>query len=203
MYNKGHVPDIIEIDAVDTLYEVKCWTPITDQKVPGAGARLDEEGRRRLDQRGLAHRLRRHPGERAPPHPRLQAARHGGPEAPFDHATGVGYVAGHTGHYADALAKGRQVVLIVVETTGAVHPDAIGMLYGWHAEARVEGCLDRTVYGASRSRAMSRARPDHILLHAPPAPHLARRSDRRGAPRSDRRGAPRRHLGKIQEISPP
>ena len=71
-------------------------------------------------------------------------------QAPFDHATGVGYVAGHTGHYADALAKGRQVVLIVVETTGAVHPDAIGMLYGWHAEARVEGCLDRTVYGASR-----------------------------------------------------
>ena len=28
MYNKGHVPDIIEIDAVNTLYEVKCWTPI-------------------------------------------------------------------------------------------------------------------------------------------------------------------------------
>jgi hypothetical protein len=39
------------------------------------------EGRRRLDQRGLAHRLRRHRGERAPPHPRLQAARHGGPGA--------------------------------------------------------------------------------------------------------------------------
>ena len=35
----------------------------------------------------------------------------------------------------------------------------------------------------------------HILLHAPPAPHLARCSDRRGAPR--------RHLGEIQEISPP
>jgi len=49
--------------------------------VPGAGARLDEEGRRRLDQRGLAPRLRRHRGERAPPHPRLQAARHGGPGA--------------------------------------------------------------------------------------------------------------------------
>ena len=52
--------------------------------------------------------------------------------------------------------RGRQVVLIVVETTGAVHPEhAIGMLYGWHAEARVEGCLDRTVYGTSRTATTS------------------------------------------------
>ena len=53
------------------------------------------------------------------------------------------------------LARGRQVVLFVVETTGAVHPDAIGMLYAWHAEARVEGCIDRTVYGASRTATAS------------------------------------------------
>ena len=39
MYNKGHVPDIIEIDTVDTLYEVKChkcWSPIRKFEVPGA-----------------------------------------------------------------------------------------------------------------------------------------------------------------------
>ena len=24
MFNKGHVPDIVEIDAIDTLYETKC-----------------------------------------------------------------------------------------------------------------------------------------------------------------------------------
>ena len=64
---------------------------------------------------------------------------------------GVGHVAGHAGHYADALAKGRQVVLIVIETTGAMHADEVGMLYAWHAEARAEGCADRTVYGASRT----------------------------------------------------
>ena len=29
------------------------------------------------------------------------------------------------------------------------------MLYAWHAEARVEGCLDRTVYGASRTATTS------------------------------------------------
>ena len=44
---------------------------------------------------------------------------------------------------------------MIVRVTGAVHPDAIGMLYGWHAEARVEGCLDRTVYGASRTATTS------------------------------------------------
>ena len=77
---------------------------------------------------------------------------------PLDHATGVGYVAGHAGHYGcrrRRLAKGRQVVLLVIETTGAMHPDAIGMLYAWHAEARAEGCIDRTVYGASRTATTS------------------------------------------------
>ena len=53
------------------------------------------------------------------------------------------------------LAKGRQVVLIVIETTGAVHPDAVGMLYAWHAETRAEGCIDRTVYGTSRTATTS------------------------------------------------
>jgi hypothetical protein len=41
-----------------------------------------------------------------------------------------------------------------------VHPDAtrdaIEMLHAWHAEARVEGCIDRTdVYGASRTSTTS------------------------------------------------
>ena len=36
-----------------------------------------------------------------------------------------------------------------------MHPDAVGMLYAWHAEARAEGCTDRTVYGASRTATTS------------------------------------------------
>ena len=36
-----------------------------------------------------------------------------------------------------------------------MHPDAIGMQYAWHAEARAEGCIDRTVYGASRTATTS------------------------------------------------
>ena len=39
VYNKGHlVPDIIEIDTVDTLYEVKCWSPIRKFQALGRGS---------------------------------------------------------------------------------------------------------------------------------------------------------------------
>ena len=43
----------------------------------------------------------------------------------------------------------------VLEVTHAVHPDAVGMLYAWHAETRAEGCIDRTVYGTSRTATTS------------------------------------------------
>ncbi len=78
---------------------------------------------------------------------------------------------------------------------------------GWSC---MRGTPRRAPRGAptARSRTARHARPPqghHLLLHAPPAPHLARRSDR---PSCDRRGVrrgapPRRHLGEIQEISPP
>ena len=70
----------------------------------------------------------------------------------FDRATGVGHVARHAGHYAPSPKAGRS-------SSSSSRPPAlstpIGMLYGWHAEARVEGCLDRTVYGASRTATTS------------------------------------------------
>ena len=74
---------------------------------------------------------------------------------PLDHATGAGYVAAHKGHYHDALSKRRNVVLVLVETTGAVHPDAVGMLHAWHNESRIEGHADRTVYGKARTATKS------------------------------------------------
>ncbi|KOO53201.1 hypothetical protein Ctob_014513, partial [Chrysochromulina tobinii] len=136
-----------------TLNEVKCWTPIRKFQALGhgstkkGGAVSTNEGSH-IAFGGTAESAR---------HLTLGCKQRGtADQAPFDHATGVGHVAGHAGHYADALAKGRQVVLIVIETTGAVHPeDAVGMLYAWHAETRAEGCIDRT---RARSTAR-RARP--------------------------------------------
>ena len=52
-------------------------------------------------------------------------------------------------------------------TTGAVHPDTVGMLYAWHNEARSEGHADRTVYGKARTATRS------FYLCAPSASHLA------------------------------
>ena len=183
MYNKGHVPDIIEISAVDTLYEVKCWTPIRKFQALGHGS----------TKKGGA--VSTNEGSHIAFGGNTESARHltlgckqrgTADQAPFEHATGVGYVAGHAGHYADALARGRQVVLIVVETTGAVHPDRDAVRVARRSARR----------GVLRPHGLRRVtHGHHILLHAPPAPHLARRCDRRGAPR--------RHLGEIQEISPP
>ena len=58
-------------------------------------------------------------------------------------------------HTADALAKGRQVSLIIVETTGAVHADAISMLLSWQDEGRAKGATDRTIYGSARTATTS------------------------------------------------
>ena len=76
-------------------------------------------------------------------------------QRPFDHATGTGYVARRRGHYHDALSHHRHVVIVLVETTGAVHSDTVGMLYAWHNEARSEGHADRTVYGKARTATRS------------------------------------------------
>ena len=128
MYNKGHVPDIIEISALDTLYEVKCWTPIRKFQALGhgstkkGGAVSTNEGSH-IAFGGSTESAR---------HLTLGCKQRGtADQAPFEHATGVGYVAGHAGHYADALAKGRQVVLIVIVTSrppARCNPDAVGML---------------------------------------------------------------------------
>ena len=190
MYNKGHVPDIIEIDAIDTLYEVKCWTPIRKFQALGhgstkkggkkGGAVSTNEGSH-IALGGTAESARHLTLG-------LQAARHGGPGALRSrHRRRLrGRARRHAGHYADALAKGRQVVLIVVETTGAVHPDAIADRYAVRVARR------SARRGVLRPHGLRRVtHGHHILLHAPPAPHLARRSDRRGAPR--------RHLGEIPE----
>ena len=34
-FNSDHIPDIVEPDVVDTLYETKCWTPCRAQQAQG------------------------------------------------------------------------------------------------------------------------------------------------------------------------
>ena len=152
MFNKGHVPDIVEIDAIDTLYETKCWTACKEKQAMGhgstkkGGAYSENEGSH-IAFGGTAEHAR---------HLTLGCKQRGrADQRPFDHATGTGYVAQHRGHYHDALSHHRHVVIVLVETTGAVHSDTVGMLYAWHNEARSEGHADRTVYGKARTATRS------------------------------------------------
>ena len=73
----------------------------------------------------------------------------------FNHADGTGFVAAHAGHYADALAKRRQVCLCLVETTGAIHQGLIDLLGQCADEVATRdgapGVQDRTKYGVSRA----------------------------------------------------
>ena len=66
-----------------------------------------------------------------------------------------GRVAAHKGHYADGLAKGKTVVLLLTETTGAVEGTAVGALRAWHNESRTPGHADRTAYGWGRGATKS------------------------------------------------
>ena len=79
-------------------------------------------------------------------------------------------------HTADALAKGRQVSLIIVETTGAVlHAEhAISMLLSWQDEGRAKGATDRTIYGSARTATTS-----YFAHHLRLTTHLSRRRGRR------------------------
>ena len=152
MYNKGPVPDIIEIDAVDTLYETKCWTPCKEKQALGLGSKAKGGAFSENEGSHIAF------GGTAEPARYLTLGckqRGQAGQAQLNHANGAGYVAAHDGHYADALSKHRNVVLMLVETTGAVHPDAVGMLNAWHNETRIEGHADRTVYGTARDATKS------------------------------------------------
>ena len=76
-------------------------------------------------------------------------------QRPLDHATGEGFVAAHDGLYADALAKGHSVVLLITETLGGAHPGLARLLRTLHKRATRPGFHDRTAYGLSRSATRS------------------------------------------------
>ena len=67
-------------------------------------------------------------------------------QPPLDHTTGYGYVAQHTGHYSDGLAKGNQVVPFISETFGGINASALRLLTRLHAAASPENARDGTYY---------------------------------------------------------
>ena len=81
-------------------------------------------------------------------------------DAPYDRATGAGFVAACDGQYADALSKGVGVsTLLVAETTGALAASFMTILRLLARQTRLPGATDNTRYGEGR------ASPRSFLTH--------------------------------------
>ena len=165
-----HVPDIVEIDAIDTLYETKIVLDRACKEKQTMGHGSAKKGGAYSENEG-SHIAFGGTAEHAR-HLTLGCEQRGrADQRPFDRprhrqaqATSR---ARHRGHYHDALSHHRHVAIVLVETTGAVHPDTVGMLYAWHNEARSEGHADRP------HRLRQGPHCHALVLCAPSASHLA------------------------------
>ena len=88
---------------------------------------------------------------------------------PLNRLTGEGRVEEKHGAYADALAKGHAVFLLVVEAcSGAMSPGLTHLLHDLHQLTKLPGGIDSTIYGASR-----RATRSFRVHHAAAIAHAA------------------------------
>ena len=79
----------------------------------------------------------------------MQGAKGAGPQGhrpPFDSTTGKGYISHKDGDYTDALMRGSQVIVFLVETFGGICPEAIAFLRTLAEQAGKKGHRDGTNY---------------------------------------------------------
>ena len=115
LYNAGHVPDAIGVSASPSgshvLYEVKVYTPF---RVSGNSLGRGSRGCGGAPSTTEGYHLAFGNTEEDLLLKILGCKQRGLPsQPPLDHTTGYGYVAQHTGHYSDGLAKGNQVVPLI------------------------------------------------------------------------------------------
>ena len=67
-------------------------------------------------------------------------------DPPFDSTTGKGYISHKDGDYTDALKRGSQVVVFLVETFGGICPEAMAFLRTLAEQAGKKGHRDGTTY---------------------------------------------------------
>ena len=112
----------------------------------------------------------------------------------MDRVSGDGWVAAKDGDYADALAKGHTVILLVTESTGAFSADLDRVLRQLARTARASGSIDHTPYGTSRASTRSHYTFHSAAISPPPSSHrrrphhseLGRRPRLRAHPRPSR-----------------
>ena len=160
--NDGHVPDIIRFGASGphTCIEFKCCTPHLMDPALGNGSRAcggaasQADGGRFAFGNTAEHLTVTTLGTKARGHRS---------EGPLDRRTGLGWVAATTNHdYADAQRKGNYVLLLITESSGAMHRDLVRVLHGLALQSSLTTTEDSTQYGTARTS------PSSFLAH-----HLA------------------------------
>ena len=160
--NDGHVPDIIRFGASGphTCIEFKCCTPHLAEPALGNGSRAcggaasQADGGRFAFGNTAEHLTVTTLGTKERGHRS---------EGPLDRRTGLGWVAATANHdYADAQRKGNYVLLLITESSGAMHRDLVRVLHGLALQSSLTTTEDSTQYGTARTS------PSSFLAH-----HLA------------------------------
>ena len=157
--NKGHIPDLIRFGSTTTCWEFKCYTPFLPSGAKGNGSARCGGAASRADGHFIAlGNTEEHLSVVVLGHPQR-----GDPdtEEQLDRVSGDGWVAAKDGDYADALAKGHTVILLVTESTGAFSADLDRVLRQLARTARASGSIDHTPYGTSRASTRS-----HYTFHS-------------------------------------
>jgi hypothetical protein len=155
-FNASHVPDLIWLSASPSgshlLFEVKVYTPFLTSTALGHGSRRNGGAPSTSE----GHHLAFGNTEEALLRTILGTRQRGQPsEPPLDHSTGYGYVAAHSGHYADGIAKGNDAIPLISETLGGINRTAASTLHRLHALTAPTAANDGTKYGISRSATTS------------------------------------------------
>ena len=74
-------------------------------------------------------------------------------EGPFDRVKGTGWVRQECGQYSDAISKGHPVVLLGMESTGALFHTFALFLQMLGRQSTAPGTHDSTVYGGAHAEA--------------------------------------------------
>ena len=154
--NDGHVPDIVRHGTPPSCYEFKCYTCFLPDGDLGRGSARCGGAPSTTDGHFIAFG---NTEERLRALVLGQSARGEQSMGPFDRCTGTGWVREEPGQYADALSKKHPVMLLGMESTGALCDVFATFLRLLGRLSTAPGTHDSTVYGESR------ASPHTFYLH--------------------------------------
>ena len=146
--NDGHVPDIVRHGTPPSCYEYKCYTPFLPDGALGLGSNGCGGAASATD----GHFIAFGNTEEALRAVVFGQTEHGdASEGPFNRVTGTGWVRQEPGQYTDAISKGHPIVLLGMESTGAMfHPLAL-LLKLLGRQSTAPGTHDSTTYGDTRA----------------------------------------------------